>query len=351
MVSSFSRGTSRCVNAWLLSGLVALVAAFSAHAAPVPEYSVGDVVKDDIVTPVQLVVPNSDETETQRLAAASKVAVICRYYTNAIDQAESELHSAFANTRRTFLERLDETFQRRQLDEAAVSTPSFSQFYSSFQHQNEFMPITTNLARVWAKGESDRAIEESLLATLHEAMLHFIRPPNIAPEVKFGNNVRMVPLGSWDEPLTLEKSDRRGFLVSKNDVVTFTRLRENLQQSAPAEERATLNYLINLIKTNCVPDVEITIQARVRRAEATVSGSERYEPGQIVARRGQVIDRRLKAALDQLREQAPAVTPPAPVPEKAQTTPAKSESQQTQQSLAQPSQQVPQSQQSRQWTQ
>ena len=307
--------------------------------------------KDDIVTPVQLVVPNSDETEAQRQSAASKVAVICCYYTSAIDQAETEFRSAFANTRRIFLERLDETFQQHQLDEAAVSTPSFFQFYSSFQHQNEFIPITTNLARVWAKGESDRAIEESLLATLHEAMLHFIRPPNIAPEVRLVNSVRLVPLTNWDEPLTLEKSDRRGFLVSKNDVITYTRLRENLQQAAPAEERATLNYLVTLIKTNCVPDVEVTLQARARRAEGVNTASESYEPGQIIARRGQVIDRRLKAALDQLREHAPVVTPPVPMPEKAQTTPAKSESQQTLQSLTQPSQQTQQSQQSRQWTQ
>jgi hypothetical protein len=248
---------------------------------------------------------------------------------------------------------MDETFQKRQLDEAAVSTPSFFEFYSSFQHQNEFMPISTNLARVWAKGESDRAIQDSLLATLHEAMLHFIRPPNIAPEVRLVNSVRMVPLSSWDEPLTLEKSDRRGFLISKNDVITFTRLRENLQQAAPADERPTLNYLITLIKTNCVPDVDVTLQARARRSDA-VSASERYEPGQIIARRGQVIDRRLKAALDQLRQQTPAVAPVPQLPEKAQSTPAKGESQQIQQSVTQQAQQPQQSQQtqqSHQWTQ
>jgi hypothetical protein len=336
------------VKANLLAGFVAILVAPGAQAASLPEYKVGDVVKDDIVAPVQLVVSNSDETDAQMQSAASKVAVICRYYTNALDQAEGEFRAAFADTRRIFLERLDETFQKRQLDEAAMSTPSFFQFYSSFQHQNEFMPISTNLARAWAKGESDRAIQDSLLATLHEAMLHFIRPPNIAPEVKFGNNVRMVPLSSWDEPLTLEKSDRRGFLVSKNDVVTFTRLRDNLQQAAPADERPTLNYLVTLIKTNCVPDVEVTLQARARRSDA-VFVSERYEPGQIIARRGQVIDRRLKAALDQLRQQTPAVAPSVPQPpEKAQSTPAKGE---TQQSLTQQTPQPQQTQQSHQWTQ
>ncbi len=316
-------------------GTVCLLAGFSAfraNAAPLPDYNLGDVVKDDVVTPVELLVPNYQDSDSQHTASAARVPVICRYYTNAIDESEREFRSAFVETRRIFIERLDETFKQRQLDEASLSSPSFYQFYSSFQHQNEFMPISTNLAQVWARGGADHSIEDSLLATLHEAMLHIIRPPNIAPEVKLINNVRLVPLTNWDEPLTLEKSDRRGFIVSKNDVITFTRLRENILQAASAEDRQTLNYLISLVKTNCVPDVDVTLQARARRSEA--ASSDRYEPGQIIARRGQVVDRRLKAALDRLREHTPAVLIPV-LPQKAQSTTVKAQ----------------QSQQSRQWSQ
>jgi hypothetical protein len=106
-----------------------------------------------------------------------------------------------------------------------------------------------------------------------------------------------------------------------------------MQQAAAPEERPTLNYLVSLIKTNCVPDVDVTLQARARSTDV-MSASERYEAHQIIAHRGQVVDRRLKAALDQLREHMPAMVAPMP-PEKAQSTPAKAQ----------------ESQQSRQWTQ
>jgi hypothetical protein len=272
-------------------------------AAELPQYKVGDTALEDIVTPYKLVVENPEETQEQREAAAGRIAVICRYYTNAVDQSEAEFRLAFATTRSNFLDKLEETFSRRELDAAALTSTNFLGFVATIHWPNHSFPVNTNLAQIWARGESGAEIEASWLDTLRKAAAQIIRPPNISSEVKFGSNVRLVPISSWAERLTLEKVDARGTNVSKAKIITASRLRENLTTAAPPEDQDIMRFMLSFIKTNCIPDEEATRQARVRRADPLWSAAH-YEPGQLIVKKGQLIDSRTKAAVDQLREKS-----------------------------------------------
>lgn len=286
-----------------LSALAAacVLAAAAARGADLPDYQVGDTAQEDVRTPVALTVINPEETAAVKEREASRVPVICRYYTNASKAAEAEFVSVFAATRSNFLQQVQATFRQRKLDAETVASVRFDRFVGSFQRQNRLFPVTTNLAVLWAQGEPDRLLQSTLLSALRDAYAHPMRPPDIPAEVRFGSQVRMVPLADFDESITLEMADRRGFPQPRTNIVTFTRTRDALLASFPPEDRLVAKFLVSLLKTNCVPDVEITTQARARRA-AGLSATDSYEPGQIVLKRWQVVDKKAKAGLDQLRE-------------------------------------------------
>src|SRR2546428_13144091 len=98
--------------------------ALPASSAPAPdsnslsaaEYKIGDSAREDIATPIPLVVIDQEDTAALRQKKALRVPVICRYYTNVADRVETEFRSAFAETRSDFLNAVEAAFNRRKLD-------------------------------------------------------------------------------------------------------------------------------------------------------------------------------------------------------------------------------------------
>lgn len=289
-----------CLAVWLPTLLLA-GAPPPGLAAPVPEYQVGDTARETVVTPMPLVVVDAEDTAVLRAREAGRIQVICRYYTNAADAADAELRSAFATARSNFLDKVQARFKRRRLDAPAVASTNFAWFAASFQKQYKAFPISTNLAEAWARGQPDRVLLASWSAALRQAMASPLRPPIIPAELKFGSQVRLVPLADWDEPLTEETIAERGISFAGSNVLTFTRARDALLAGFGAEDKSVAKFLVTLMRTNCLPDAEATKQARVQRTQA-IWGADHYEAGQVLVADGQVVDRKIKAALDQLRE-------------------------------------------------
>jgi hypothetical protein len=265
-----------------------------------PDYKIGDVAQEDILTPVPLEVNDPVETDALKSQEAMRVPVICRYYTNAVTQAEADLNAAFALARSNFLERLDSVFNSRDPKSDDVPTARFQRLLSSSIKASKTFPLTTNLAVAWALHDPDEPFRAALAANLRGMQTQYLRPANIPPEVKFGASVRLVPLANWEDSLP-EQPEKRGFTTAKSNVVTITRARDALLESYPPEERATAKFLGSLLKTNCLPDVAQTLAARDRRTEHIVAVTH-YAPAQVIVRRGEIIDSKIKAALDQLRE-------------------------------------------------
>ena len=282
---------------------IALGLAARLSLAEVPDYKLGETAREEIITPLALVVIDPEQTAALKQKEASRVPVLCRYYTNAPDEAEKELRGVFAGARNSFLDRVESAFKHRALDAQSVTNDEFQKLVVSFLRQNKAFPLTTNLAELWARGESDRAILDSMAAALREAMAYPLRPPNIPNDVRFGATVRLVPLANWTEMPTLADAEQRGINFSRSNIVTWTRARDTLLESFPIEQRATAKFIVSFLKTNCVPDVELTRAARELRTEP-IWAADRYEPGQVLAKQGQVIDKKVLAALSQWRKEA-----------------------------------------------
>ena len=292
---------------FVVEGLLALLLLLPCkfQAAEIPDYQLGDTVHADIITPLQLVVIDPDQTATLKQKEASRVPVVCRYYTNANHETESALLAALSSSKSNFLERIAATFHHFPLEAQTVASDRFQRMIASVNKQYSGMPVTTNLAELWAQGESDDVLKAALVGTLQDAISHPLRPPNISADVRFGNTVKLVPLPTFDSPLTFEVAQRNGINFSRTNIVTITRARQEIQDAMSPEDHSLAKFLGTLLLTNCVPDVELTARFRAIATEP-VWAADHYEPGQVIAKRGQLVDRRIKAALDQLREKLAA---------------------------------------------
>jgi hypothetical protein len=285
----------------LLPATLALLVLAQLAAPGAREYQLGNVLEQDIIAPDSLIVIDEEETAVLKQRAAQRVAIHFRHYPNTSREIEEAFRASFAATRSNFVDAMEVSFNRRKLNPQGLAMPKFQRLVASFQKQNKLFPVSTNLARIWASGESDRAIEESLAARVHAAAEQPIRPDGLPADIKLGNTVRLVPLMHTNEFPTLFLAERRGSLVPRTNMLMLARARTELQNSFPPGERAIGRFLSSFLRPNCVIDLDLTGQVRARRTES-VWAADRYEAGQIIARRGQVVDRKVKAALSALGE-------------------------------------------------
>ena len=288
----------------------------SAAALPAREladYKLGDRAEADLATPVSLVVIDPEATAELRSKEGERVPVIFRFYPQAGAEVGAAFHKSFVLTRGNFLDAVEQSFDARKLDADQLAAEQFSRLIVAFQKKNPLFPVTTELARLWAGGESDQAFEAPLLASLGGQMTAFIRATNTIPDgAKVGATVRVVSYADT-ETLTAQMVARHGTNHSKTEFISFQRARTDLQGAFPPEQHAVAKYLSSFLKPNCTVEAELTTALRAKRTEG-LSVTETFTNGQVIARKGQVIDRTMLAALAALKEKTAAATPLVPPP-------------------------------------
>ena len=113
---------------------MALASRMTVSAGAVPEYKVGDIAKEQIITPIQLAVVDQSQTAALKSREASRAPLVCRYYTNALDEAEANFRSAFAAARTNCIDRLG------LLSRTAPSRPWLPRDSSSSSTLSETVP-------------------------------------------------------------------------------------------------------------------------------------------------------------------------------------------------------------------
>src|SRR5204863_3522275 len=138
------------------------------------EYQVGDTARVDVVAAVSFVAIDPEKTEALKLKEAQRVPVIFVLDTNAAPRAVGHLRDLFATNRESFTVRLAEAFKREKLGDPALASPRFARLVSSWQAGHKGFPLSSNLARAWAAGESDADLVAPLEEKLQLAMARFI---------------------------------------------------------------------------------------------------------------------------------------------------------------------------------
>ncbi len=285
----------------LLAALVLPLCNLSAR--NLADYQLGDKLDEDIVATTKLNFVDVEATQAARDKEAQRVPVIFRYYTNAADDLEARFRQAFVKTHENFLQAVNKSFGHRTLSADEIDSFKFQSLAFLFQKQNDSFPLSTNRAALWASGDNDQAYQDSLAATLRQAIAVVIHPEPMPQKFRIGATVRLVPVGNTNEAISEQEASKTSWNFSRTNFVSMAIARRNLVNAFPREERDVAKYLGTLLEPNCAVDEAVTQKLRDKRT-ADVWSVCNYEPGQIVARRGQVIDQRIKTAIDQLKEKA-----------------------------------------------
>jgi tetratricopeptide (TPR) repeat protein len=283
-----------------LALILVLAGVFALHAKDPAAYSLGDTAETDITTPVALDVIDPVATallkETERLKTPALFREFNRATTNAMAR---DFLATFATTRTNFLAAANNVFHQTELDEAAISSPEFANFITTFNKSNNF-PVSPALAAQWAGGDAGLNTQTKWLGGLLSQLRQPVRPDALPEDFVIGDTVRLVPVGGPDETPTLDAA-QNGPLILASSLTTLSRAKTQFRGEFTVSEQPLALALANLIRPNCVPDAMLTLQARERDVPQ-FSVVDHYDAGQVIIRRGEMVDVKTKVALDQLHE-------------------------------------------------
>jgi hypothetical protein len=275
--------------------------AISTAAKDLADYRIGDRVEEDIITPVELKVVDVEATTALKEKEASRVLVILRHDPSVLTDVEGNLRDAFNTTRSNFMRSVESQFKNRKLDEAALASSEFEIVRTTFQRTNKSFPVSTNLAAVWASGDTGRVEQAVVIDRLREIMRQPIRDPKAPARIKVTTRARLVSVTDRDEELTPDAVTKRGKTVQRTNAIALDRARRDLLAMFPPEEAATGKFVASLLQPNSRLEEELTEKMRGERTEALWVLDE-YRANEVVARNGQIVDAKILGALRAVQE-------------------------------------------------
>jgi hypothetical protein len=276
-------------------------------------YEIGDIAREDICTPVHLMVIDPKRTEELRKSETPRLPAYFRFNTNAVDGPQARLLAAFASMRELFQNEVRREYSKKTLTQEETREPQFAQFRSDFVSRHKSFPVPLELAQQWAMGRAGSSILLSWDGKLRQTMGLFIRPSNLPSEASYSSQIRILTNVFPAEPVEMSVAEQESALFPRKSLLTVAQARENLAKRFPAHQQAIGAFLGELLVENCSFDRKLTELSRAPRLAALWEG-DRYTPGQIIARAGETIEPRIKAALDELAARVPA-PPSAPAPQ------------------------------------
>jgi hypothetical protein len=293
------------LRAW--NAITALVAALvlplhSAYAT-MPDYKLGDVAREDVITPVRLFVVNPDATEALKQKVALQVPFVVRRTPQSADEAEQDLRQCIATARTKFMAALQGALHDRAPSAADLDSPVVT---SSTQEVNRESPNDLpidKLAPLWILGTSDVRFVESLLRPLREVMAQPVVGNKTESPLPTNQSVRLIAVKSASERPTAPELEGTGVTVSAEKVISLWRARRLVETYFPAGQEQMGRFAGSFVRVNAYPDPGLTAILRDRRLEG-VTVNDTYEAAQVIVRKGQTIDRKALSALAMLREKS-----------------------------------------------
>jgi len=289
------------------SAAVFLAAALLSPLQAAPEaptdYKLGDLAREDIITPVPLLVVNPAATEALKQKVAQQVQFIIRIRPQGAADAEKELRDNIAAARSKFMSALQRALGGRAPTEADLATPALTDaIRDTARDFPKDLPFD-RLASYWVRGASEDFFVEGLLQPLREVMAQPIVNGDAENPVPTNLNVWLLPVKSLTDQPTLQEMDSAGTSVPPEKIISFWRARRLVETHFPPGQEALGRYVAGFVRANTYLDPALTEIVRARRTEG-VTLNDTYSPAEVIVRKGQVIDRKALSALAALREKS-----------------------------------------------
>jgi hypothetical protein len=298
--------------------------------AALPDYQLGDIAVEDVVTPVPLVVVNPEATEALRQNVAKQIQFIVRHSPRSAQDAEIVLRNTVALTRKKFQIRIQDGLMGRSPSDSDIGSPAFTQAVAEVAREApEDFPFDL-LAPLWVQGKSDESVIKSLLQPVQEVLGQVIIDNK--GEISLPANqtvVRLVPVRNLDNPPSFRDLDRATEILPAGKIISLWRARRLVETSFPAAQQSLGKFAASFVRANAMPDPQATELLRTSRLQG-ITANDTYSAAQTIVVRGQIIDRKalgalaamreksligtLQTKLEQQQQKAPAPTPPTSNP-------------------------------------
>lgn len=275
--------------------LVSALFSFSLPArATVPDYKLGDVAEADVVTPVTLVVVNPQATEALKKKVADEIRFVVRHAPQTMAAVEAELREKFASGRRSFM---------TSVQQSDLESANFSRVIREISATApKDLPFEL-LVPLWARGQSEDAVMNSLLQPIREVMVQSIVNNKTDSPLPANQPVRLVTVKDLEGTPSARELDSAGQLVPAGKVLSLWRAKRLVETYFPPGQEGMGRFAASLVRINAVPDPTSTELLRARRMDG-VTVNDSYDAGQVIVRKGQTIDRKAMSALSAMREKS-----------------------------------------------
>ncbi len=273
------------------------------YARDLADYRAGDIVAEDIVTPVSLMVLDPVATAALKKKEAGRIPVIVRLNAGAAAAVESEIRARFATARSNFMMLQEKKSYQARLTDAEISSTKFQNLVAAFKERYRGFPLSDPLAAEWARGNDGHAMQDALVAHVRVVMEQPIRI--FKNDFNLGRQVTIVPVTSMSEPITPDDVKARGWKMARTNFLSLSRARALVWQRFGTNELAEAKFAERHVRVNSYVDNEITLAIRARHTDPLFI-ADNYQAGQIIARSGQVMDGKIMAAVGQLLEKTAA---------------------------------------------
>ena len=290
------------ISPWRLTAALFAALLLSAGAS-VPNYKLGDVVTQDVVTPVALSVVNPTATEELRKKEALKVPPVVRFRAETADEAEASLRAAFTQAHTNFTDALHRTMKGKPESERRIGGPLFKRAVESARRTGERFPLLDQLAPVWARDESDAAIQDALALKLRAALSQPILADKAPPIINSRNSIRLVPVTHFDQQPTPEEVERLGRNIKGSQLSSLAAARSVLVKTFSTNEQAVARFVGRFVTNNAQVDVALTQLLRARRVEG-LTVMDDYPAASVLLAKGQIVDAQALSALTIMREKS-----------------------------------------------
>src|SRR6185369_14562389 len=233
---------------------LALLGSVSLRAKDISAYVIGDKIEEDIKAPFALDLIDPKLTAVKRSEDSLRTPVIFRNYSSITNESIAQFQTDFTKTRRDFLAAVNAKYGTSTLDDQTIAAADFDQVVAAFNRSPKAknLPITSTLAKLWAKGDSGSSVQMSILGRLAEALRRPIVPDELPIEV--GDSVKIVFMKDPQETLNLAEADARGKLGGPTSYRKLASAKNMLKKAFPDDEQLMVKALSNLVKPTCFVD-------------------------------------------------------------------------------------------------
>lgn len=290
----FAAGAAIAVAALALAGVAR---------AAVPDYKLGDVAQEDVITPLPLQVMNPEATEALKQKVAQQLHPIVLQATQAAAQAETELRDSIATARTNFLATVQKALKGRAPAEADFDPAAYTRMIREVARESPKDLPFDRLAPLWLRGMSDAAIVDGLAQPVRDVMAQPIVATKTDSTFPPNQQVRLVAVKNASEPPGARELENAGHVVSPGKIISLWRAKRLVETHFPAGQDELGKFAAGFVRANAQLDPALTDIVRARRLEG-VTVNDTYEAAQVIVRKGQTIDRKALSALAVLREKS-----------------------------------------------